>query len=61
MNTPKPYHTPTVYTTIFPSVLLLQTLSSDEIKPGTGEVPTEADIKNREAPFDDNLWADSLW
>ena len=38
------------------SDLLLQTLSSDDIKPGEGEIPGEADSKHRY----DNGWGD-LW
>lgn len=61
MNTPKPYHRPIVCDTVCQSVLLLQTLSSDEIKPGTGDVPTEADVKIREEMANENLWIEGLW
>lgn len=61
MNTPKPYRTPTACEIVCQSVLLIQTLSSDEIKPGTGNVPTDADVKIREEMANENLWIGGLW
>lgn len=61
MNTSKPYRTPTACEIVCQSVLLIQTVSSDEIKPGTGEVPTDADVKIREELVNENLWTQRLW
>ena len=50
------YIQPTLRVQYLHSGLLLQTLSSPDIKPGEGEIPGEADSKHRY----DNGWG-NLW